>query len=72
MPLKASVQSPVGDRVNRSPPAPPTNGWPAMGEALLSAFISEEHRTLMGAVLQSIQFVDSGLKRAFNGLLTSF
>ena len=54
MPPEAPVQSPVGDRVDRSPPAPPTNGWPAMGEALSSASISEEHHTLMGAVLQSI------------------
>ena len=72
MPLEAPFQSPVGDRVNRSPPAPPPNGWPAMGEALSSASISREHRTLMGAVLQSIQSVDSGLKEAFNGLLTGF
>jgi hypothetical protein len=43
-----------------------------MGEALSSASISREHRILMGAVLQSIQSVDSGLKEAFNGLLTGF
>ena len=72
MPPEALVQSPVGDRVNRSPLAPLTNRWPAMGEALSSASISEEHRTLMGAVLQSVQSVDHGLKEAFNGLLTSF
>lgn len=72
MPPEAHVQSPVGDRVNRSPPAPPTTGWSAMGEALSSASISGEHRTLMGVVLQSIQSVDIGLKEAFNGLLTVF
>ena len=72
MPPEAQVQSPTGDRVNRSPPAPPTTGCPAIGEALSRASLSEEHRTLMGAVLQSIQSVDSGLKEAFNGLLTSF
>ena len=72
MPPKVPIQSLVGDRVNRSPPAPPTNGWPAMGEALSSASISGEHRTLMGAVLQSIQSVDHGLEEAFNGLLTGF
>jgi hypothetical protein len=43
-----------------------------MGEALSSASISEEHRTLMGTVLQSIRSVDTGLKAAFNGLLTGF
>ena len=48
-------------------------GWPVMmEEALSSAFISEDHRILMGAVLQGIQSVDSGLKEAFNGLLTGF
>ena len=43
-----------------------------MEEALSSAPISEDHHTLMGAVLQGIQSVDSGLKEAFNGLLTGF
>jgi len=43
-----------------------------MGEALTSASISGEHRTLMGEVLQSIQSVDNGQKEAFNGLLTGF
>jgi hypothetical protein len=43
-----------------------------MGEALSSASLSEEHRTLMGTVLQSIQSVDTGLKVAFDGLLTGF
>jgi hypothetical protein len=43
-----------------------------MEEALSSAPISEDHRTLMGAVLQGIQSIDSGLKEAFNGLLTGF
>jgi hypothetical protein len=43
-----------------------------MGEALSSASISSEHRILMDAVLRSIQSVDSGLKEAFNGLLTGF
>ena len=69
---ETQLQSPTGDRVNRPPPAPPTTEWPAMGEALSSAILSEEHRTLMGTVLQSIQSVDTGLKAAFNGLLTGF
>lgn len=72
MPPEASVQSLIGDQANRSPPAPSTNEWPAMGEALSSASISREHRTLMGTVLRSIQSVDHGLKEAFNGLLTGF
>ena len=69
---ETQLQSPTGDRVNRPPPAPPTTEWPAMGEALSSAILSEEHRTLMGTVLQSIQSVDTGLKAAFGGLLTGF
>ena len=72
MSQEAPIQSPAGDWVNRSPPGPLTTGWPAMGEALSSALISEEHRTLMGTVLQSIQSVDTGLKEAFNGLVTGF
>ena len=43
-----------------------------MEEALDSVPISEDHHTLMGAVLQGIQSVDSGLKEAFNGLLAGF
>jgi hypothetical protein len=72
VPPEEQAQSPAEDRANRSPPAPPTTEWPAMGEALSSASLSEEHRTLMGTVLQSIQSVDTGLKVAFDGLLTGF
>ena len=43
-----------------------------MEEALSGSTIAENHRALMGAVLQGIQSVDSGLKEAFNGLLTGF
>ena len=72
MPPELPAQSPVRDRTVRSPPMPPTAGWPVMEDALAGASISEDHRTLMGAVLQGIQSVDSGLKEAFNGLLTGF
>ena len=43
-----------------------------MEDALTSSSIAEEHRALMGAVLQSLRSVDNRLKEAFNGLLTGF
>nr|XP_040243901.1 stress response protein NST1-like [Aegilops tauschii subsp. strangulata] len=48
-------------------------GWPdVMEEALNSSSVIEEHRALMGMVLQSIWSVNSELKEAFGGLLTGF
>lgn len=48
-------------------------GWPdELEEALTSSSIAEDHRALMGTVLQSLRSVDNGLKEAFNGLLTGF
>ena len=41
-------------------------------EALRSASIIEEHRTLMGAVIEKIQSAKSGLTEACASLLTSF
>jgi hypothetical protein len=43
-----------------------------MEDALTSSSIAEEHRALLGAVLQSLWSVDNGLKEAFSGLLTGF
>jgi hypothetical protein len=43
-----------------------------MEEALTSTSLPEEHRALMGAVLQSLRSVDNGLKEACNGLLAGF
>jgi hypothetical protein len=43
-----------------------------MEDALTGSSIAKEHRALMGAVLQSMRSVDSGLKEAFSGLLTGF
>ena len=57
-------------------PPPPalgraSTGWPdEMEEALTSSSIAEEHRALIGTVLQSLWSVDSGLKETFSGLLT--
>lgn len=41
-------------------------------EALQRASIMEEHRTLMGAVIEKVQSAKSGLNKAFNSLLTGF
>ena len=43
-----------------------------MEEDVNNSSIVAEHRTLMGAVLQSVQSVNSRLKDAFGGLLTFF
>ena len=41
-------------------------------EALRRASIVEEHRTLMGTVVEKVQSTKSGLNEAFTSLLTSF
>ncbi|KAE8774344.1 hypothetical protein D1007_53299 [Hordeum vulgare] len=47
--------------------------WPVvMEESLNDSSITEEHRTLLGGVLQSIRSIDNGLKEAFNDLLKRF
>ena len=44
----------------------------ALLAALQSASIVEEHRTLMGAVIEKIQSAKSGLTEACTSLLTGF
>ena len=41
-------------------------------EALRCASIMEEHRTLMGVVVEKVQSAKSGLNEAFTSLLTGF
>ena len=41
-------------------------------EALRSASINEEHRTIMSAVVQKVQSTQSGLTEAYASLLTGF
>ena len=41
-------------------------------DALQSASVLEEHRTLMGTVIEKIQSAKSGLNDAFTSLLTGF
>ena len=58
-------------------PIPPvTSVHPEVPDTLLaalqSASIIEEHRTLMGAVIEKLQFAKSGLTEACTSLLTGF
>ena len=41
-------------------------------EALRGASIVEEHRILMGTVIEKVQSIKSGLTEACSGLLTGF
>ena len=41
-------------------------------EALRSASIVEEHRTLMGTVVERMQSAKNGLTKAYTSLLTGF
>ena len=45
---------------------------PALEEALQRASIVEEHRTLMGVVMEKVQSVKSGLNEALYSLLMGF
>ena len=44
----------------------------ALEEALQSAFVVEEHRTLMGAVMEKVQSSKTRLNEAFYSLLIGF
>ena len=50
-----------------NPEAPDT-----LVEALQSASIVEEHRTLMGTVVEKVRSAKSGLNEAYTSLLTGF
>ncbi len=58
------------------PPVPVTSVHPEaldnLLEALRSASIDEEHRTIMSAVVQKVQSAQSGLTEAYASLLTGF
>ena len=43
-----------------------------MLEALCSASIEEEHRTIMSAVVEKVQSAKNGLTEAYTSLLTGF
>ena len=58
------------------PPPPMTSAYPEAPDRLLEALrgtsIVEEHRTLMGMVIERIQSAKSGLTKACTSLLTGF
>ena len=62
---EGGASAPAATSIN--PVAPNT-----LVEALRRASIVEEHRTLMGVVVEKIQSAKSGLNEAFTSLLTSF
>ena len=65
-PLKeGGVPTPPTTSIN--PEAPDT-----LTKALQHASVIEEHYTLMGSVVEKIQFAKSGLNEAFTSLLTGF
>ena len=72
MPVKPSDE---GWGVEFSPPLPNTNnqaaaGWPdTMEELVNNSVIVDEHCALMGAVLQGVRSVHTGLNGTIQGLL---
>ena len=62
---EGGASTPPATSVN--PEAPDT-----LVEALQSASIVEEHRTLMGAVVEKVRSAKSGLNEAYTSLLTFF
>lgn len=48
-------------------------GWPdALAELVNNSAVITEHRTLMGAVIQGVRSIHSGLNDAVQGVLTGF
>ena len=77
-------ETPVAPESNKRPPSR-EGGVPAptatstnpeapntLVDALQSASVLEEHRTLMGTVIERVQSAKSGLDEAFTSLLTGF
>ena len=67
-----SPQYPVLEESNRKSPAPSGVLSDVLRDLLEQAAISEEHRTLMGTVIERISSAESGLHEAFMSLLTGF
>ena len=59
--------APVPPATSVQPEVPDT-----LSAALKSASIVEEHRALMGAVIEKIQFAESGMNEACISLITGF
>ena len=66
-PPSAGGGAPVPPTTSDQPEVPDT-----LSAALKSASIIEEHRALMGAVIEKIQFAESGLNEACISLITGF
>ena len=67
-----SPQYPALEESNRKSPAPSGVWSDVLRDLLEQAAISEEHRTLMGTVIERISSAESGLHEAFMSLLTGF
>ena len=67
-----SPQRPALEESKQKSPAPSGMRSDVLRELLERAAISEEHRTLMGTVMERISSAESGLHEAFMSLLTGF
>ena len=67
-----STQYPALEESNQKSPAPSGMRSDVLRELLERAAISEEHRMLMGTVMERISSAESGLHEAFMSLLTGF
>ena len=62
----------VFEKGHRTSPAPPGARSDKLKDLLGRVSISEEHRTLMGTVIERISSAESGLHEAVRSLLTGF
>ena len=67
-----SPQRPAPEESNQKSPAPSSMWSDILRELVGRAAISEEHRMLMGTVMERISSAESGLHEAFMSLLTGF
>ena len=67
-----SPQYPALKESNRKSPTPSGAWSDVLRDLLERVTISEEHRTLMGMVIERISSAESGLHEAFMSLLTGF
>ena len=67
-----SSQCPAPEESRQKSPAPSSVRSDVLRELVGRATISEEHRTLMGTVMERISSAESGLHEAFMSLLTGF
>ena len=67
-----SPQHPALEEGRQKSPAPSGMRSGALRDRLKRATISEEHRTLMGTVMERISSAESGLHDTFMSLLTGF